>query len=128
MNLPQHIGGLEHHIFEVVAFQWDGDKDEAERLLAELYAEMRIRDAEVTRFQYTIRLTRGIPTLRLTVRRRADGAEFPMELMPGDWAAFWLHEQRLYLAQEMREAVGESFFRRMRPVVVLGRREIGVDG
>lgn len=122
---------LEHRVLEAVVFQWDGSRQQALIVTAELQREMQMRDAVLTTSSYTGRLslessagqvkTRDSRTLTIGIRRRADGETFNVWVAPQQWVACWLLEERLYYVQAVDREDGERMFRPLRPIIPLHR-------
>lgn len=118
---PQHVH-LEHHILEMLAFQWDGKRESAMGLVDELQRELVMRDAVLCRAHHRI-TSEGENRLELGVERKSDGEHFHVTLFgDDDWLVISLHEQRFHLIERLRSFEGEDLFRRVRPVVVLTPR------
>jgi hypothetical protein len=124
------VHALEHHVLEVLAFQWDGSRANAKQIASDLKHELPSRDATIHSIHHRqTSSTNDFHADELTVHieRRSDGHEWNIILNHDQWLAFWLHQERVYMVTSMNEAEGALFFRRTNPVVRLDNRRQVTD-
>jgi hypothetical protein len=116
---------LEHHALEFLAVQWDGTTENAYKILDELQRELRMRGGTVVKSNlHTDTRQSGGPEWLLKIERDADGERSFLTARPKGWIVVHLHRDRFYDAEVLSEGRGEWMFRRLTPVVVLGRGRV----
>ncbi len=109
---------LQHHMLEMVSFQWDGTKQQAIDVTREIQRELQMRDGVL--IQANVRIdTRTGTEIELAVERRSDGDVTRARIRPHQWLVIHLHEQRLLYIEAMDGMAGAWLFERTRPVVLL---------